>query len=40
MDDPQLGLLMPGPAKSQGVNRMGESALIIRFESIAVAGQP
>ena len=39
MEDPQWGPLMLGPVKSQGVNRMDDSALIIRFKFTAVPGQ-
>ena len=39
MEDPQWGPLMLGPVKSQGVNRMDDSALIIRFKFMAVPGQ-
>ncbi len=39
MEDPQWGPLMLAPVKSQGVNRMDDSALIIRFKFTAVPGQ-
>ena len=39
MEDPQWGPLMLGPVKSQGVNRMDDSALIIRFKFTALPGQ-
>ena len=39
MEDPQWGPLMLGPVKSQGVNRMDDSALIVRFKFMAVPGQ-
>ncbi len=39
MEDPQWGPLMLGPVKSQGVNRMDDSALIIRCKFTAVPGQ-
>ncbi len=39
MEDPQWSPLMLGPVKSQGVNRMDDSALIFRFKFTAVPGQ-
>ena len=39
LEDPQWGPLMLGPVKSQGVNRMDDSALIIRFKFMTVPGQ-
>jgi small-conductance mechanosensitive channel len=38
-EDPQFGPLMLAPMKSQGVNRMDDSALIIRCKFTAVPGQ-
>jgi small-conductance mechanosensitive channel len=38
-EDPQFGPLMLAPLKSQGVNRMDDSALIIRCKFTAVPGQ-
>ena len=39
MEDPQWGPLLLAPVKSQGVNRMDDSALIVRFKFTAVPGQ-
>ena len=39
MEDPMFGPLMLQPVKSQGVNRMDDSALIIRCKFTAVPGQ-
>jgi small-conductance mechanosensitive channel len=39
MEDPVFGPLMLQPVKSQGVNRMDDSALIIRCKFTAVPGQ-
>jgi small-conductance mechanosensitive channel len=39
MEDPVYGPLLIQPVKSQGVNRMDDSALIIRFKFTAVPGQ-
>ena len=39
MEDPNFGPLMLAPVKSQGVNRMDDSALIIRCKFTAVPGQ-
>ena len=39
MEDPVYGPLMLAPVKSQGVNRMDDSALIIRCKFTAVPGQ-
>jgi small-conductance mechanosensitive channel len=39
MDDPVFGPLMLMPLKSQGVNRMDDSALIIRCKFTAIPGQ-
>ena len=38
-EDPQFGPLMLAPMKSQGVNRMDDSALIIRCKFTSVPGQ-
>jgi moderate conductance mechanosensitive channel len=38
-EDPEFGPLMLAPMKSQGVNRMDDSALIIRCKFTAVPGQ-
>jgi small-conductance mechanosensitive channel len=38
-DDPQFGPLMLAPLKSQGVNRIDDSALIIRCKFTAIPGQ-
>ncbi len=38
-EDPQFGSLMLAPLKSQGVNRMDDSALIIRCKFTALPGQ-
>jgi small-conductance mechanosensitive channel len=38
-EDPQFGPLMLAPLKSQGVNRMDDSALIIRCKFTAIPGQ-
>ena len=39
MEDPQFGPLMLQPVKSQGVNRMDDSALIIRVKFMTIPGQ-
>jgi len=39
MDDPVFGPLLLEPVKSQGVNRMDDSALIIRCKFTAIPGQ-
>ena len=39
MDDPVFGPLMLQPVKSQGVNRMDDSALIIRVKFMTIPGQ-
>jgi small-conductance mechanosensitive channel len=39
MEDPEFGPLMLAPLKSQGVNRMDDSALIIRCKFTAIPGQ-
>jgi len=39
MEDPVLGPTMLMPLKSQGVNRMDDSALIIRIKFMAIPGQ-
>ena len=39
MDDPVFGPLLMEPIKSQGVNRMDDSALIIRCKFTAIPGQ-
>lgn len=39
MEDPLYGPLMLQPVKSQGVNRMDDSALIIRCKFTAIPGQ-
>ena len=39
MNDEELGPLLLGPLKSQGVNRMDDSALIIRCKFTALPGQ-
>ena len=39
MEDPVFGPLMLQPVKSQGVNRMDDSALIIRCKFTAIPGQ-
>jgi small-conductance mechanosensitive channel len=39
MEDPQFGPLLLQPIKSQGVNRMDDSALIIRVKFMTIPGQ-
>ncbi len=39
MEDPELGPKMLGPLKSQGINRMDDSALIIRCKVTCVPGE-
>ena len=39
MEDPEFGPMMLAPMKSQGVNRMDDSALIIRCKFTAIPGQ-
>ena len=39
MEDPEIGADMLEPLKSQGVNRMDDSALIIRCKFTAIPGK-